>query len=412
MENWKMTTIAECSTILGDGLHGTPKYDNAGEYAFINGNNLADGHIVIKTDTKRVVKSEYEKHKKDLTERTVLVSINGTLGNVAVYNGEKVILGKSACYFNVAEHCDVQFMRYVVSSPRFKQYINAVATGTTIKNVSLKQMREYAFPIPELVEQKRIARVLYSLDQKISTNRQINDNLLRQAQLLFQSWFVDYQPFGGQRPNDWTEGVFADIVDFSNGYAFKSKELLDAPLPDCYRVFKQGHIFRGGGFNPDGTKSWYPRCKADGLKKYVLKKGDILMAMTDMKDNVQILGNTAIMEVDDQYIVNQRVGVLRCKKERGISYPYVFLLTNGKEFLLDLRSRANSGVQVNLSSTEIKNSPIYIAPRHVYDEFTNIVLPMFESMISNDIQNQQLAELRDTLLPKLMSGELEVTDIH
>jgi type I restriction enzyme S subunit len=240
----------------------------------------------------------------------------------------------------------------------------------------------------------------------------LNDNLLQQAQLLFQSWFVDYTPFGGQRPNDWTEGVFADIVDFSNGYAFKGKELLDAPQSDCYRVFKQGHIFRGGGFNPEGTKSWYPRCKADGLKRYVLKKGDILMAMTDMKDNVQILGNTAIMEVDDQYIVNQRVGVLRCKKELGISYPYIFLLTNDNEFLLDLRSRANSGVQVNLSSTEIKNSPIYIAPRHVYDEFTNIVLPMFETIISNDIQNQQLAELRDTLLPKLMSGEISVKDIN
>lgn len=242
--------------------------------------------------------------------------------------------------------------------------------------------------------------------------RTVNDNLLRQAQILFQSWFVDYQPFGGQRPDDWTEGVLADIVDFSNGYAFKSKELLNAPQSDCFRVFKQGHILRGGGFNPDGTKSWYPRCKADGLKRYVLKKGDILMAMTDMKDNVQILGNTAIMEADDQYIVNQRVGVLRCKKERGISYPYVFLLTNGKDFLLDLRSRANSGVQVNLSSTEIKNSPIYIAPRHVYDEFTTIVLPMFEAMISNDIQNQQLTELRDTLLPKLMNGEVSVTDTH
>ena len=178
--------------------------------------------------------------------------------------------------------------------------------------------------------------------------------------------------------------------------------VLDFPiLADYAYVTVDGHTFfatHGHNFNMS--------------KLPPLKKGDILMAMTDMKDNVQILGNTAIMEVDDQYIVNQRVGVLRCKKERGISYPYVFLLTNGKDFLLDLRSRANSGVQVNLSSTEIKNSPIYIAPRYVYDEFTSIVLPMFETMISNDIQNQQLAELRDTLLPKLISGEIDVSDIQ
>ena len=308
---------------------------------------------------------------------------------------------------------DPQFVYYLATSPAFRNVaIKSMVGSSGRQRVQQGVLDELELIVPPLEEQQKIGAMLAMFDQKIALNNKINDNLLRQAQLLFQSWFVDYQPFDGKRPDDWTEGVFADIVDFSNGYAFKSKELLDAPLPDCYKVFKQGHIFRGGGFNPDGTKSWYPRCKADGLKRYVLKKGDILMAMTDMKDNVQILGNTAIMEVDDQYIVNQRVGVLRCKKERGISYPYVFLLTNGKDFLLDLRSRANSGVQVNLSSTEIKNSPIYIAPRYVYDEFTSIVLPMFETMISNDIQNQQLAELRDTLLPKLISGEIDVSDIQ
>ena len=214
MQNWKMTTIAECSTLLGDGLHGTPKYDNAGEYAFINGNNLDNGRITIKAETKRVGQSEYEKHKKALTERTVLVSINGTLGNVALYNGEKVILGKSACYFNVAEHCDVQFMRYVVTSPRFRQYINAVATGTTIKNVSLKQMREYTFPIPNLTEQKQIARVMYSLDQKISTNRQINDNLQQQAAALFANFYDRAE----------TEVGFTEIIQILGGGTPKTGE--------------------------------------------------------------------------------------------------------------------------------------------------------------------------------------------
>lgn len=177
MRDWKMSTIAECSTILGDGIHGTPKCDETGEYAFINGNNLRSGRVIIKPDTKRVGQSEYEKYRKELTDRTIFVSINGTLGNVAVYRGEKVILGKSACYFNVADHCDVQFMRYVVSSSRFQQYLNSVATGTTIKNVSLKQMREYSFPCPAFDEQQRIAKVLYSIDQKVEANRHINDNL-------------------------------------------------------------------------------------------------------------------------------------------------------------------------------------------------------------------------------------------
>jgi type I restriction enzyme S subunit len=88
-------------TLLGDGLHGTPNYDKRGSYYFVNGNNLSDGKIEIKPETKAVNTEEYDKHKKDLNTRTILVSINGTLGNVAFYNEEPVMLGKSACYFNL-----------------------------------------------------------------------------------------------------------------------------------------------------------------------------------------------------------------------------------------------------------------------------------------------------------------------
>ena len=213
-------------------------------------------------------------------------------------------------------------------------------------------------------------------------------------------------------PSSWNEGTLQDIAEFSNGYAFASSELLDEEAPDTYHVFKQGHIVKGGGFNSSGTKSWYPRSKATSLGKFVLRKGDILMAMTDMKGNVQILGNTAIMEVDNQYIVNQRVGVLRCKSETGVAFPYLFLLTNSFDFLSDLRGRANSGVQVNLSASAIKNSVVQIAPKQVYEEFNTIVLPLFEAMISNDLENQRLAELRNTLLPKLMSGDLDVSNVE
>ena len=205
--------------------------------------------------------------------------------------------------------------------------------------------------------------------------------------------------------------MLQDIADFSNGYAFKSKELLDTPEPDCYHVFKQGHINRGGGFNSSGTKSWYPVCKCSGLSKYVLRKGDVLMAMTDMKDNVAILGNTALMTEDNKYIVNQRVGLLRSNGYKKTSYAYIYLLTNSFEFLKDLRSRANSGVQVNLSSAEIKASPIWIASDKVNEEFSKLTEPLLSMIMANDLENERLAELRDTLLPKLMSGEIDVTAI-
>ena len=177
MAEWEKTTLEKCTDILGDGLHGTPKYTDGGEYAFINGNNLVNGEILIKKDTKMVDYSQYEKYKKPLTNRTLLVSINGTLGNVGMYNSEKIILGKSACYFNVKEFVDKDFIYYVVSSPMFRQYLEHSTTGTTIKNISLKQMREYEFLLPPIEKQKQISSVLKMIDEKIKNNRRVNENL-------------------------------------------------------------------------------------------------------------------------------------------------------------------------------------------------------------------------------------------
>ena len=250
------------------------------------------------------------------------------------------------------------------------------------------------------------------MDSKIECNQKINNNLEKQAQMLFQSWYVDFDPFGGSMPTDWEIVSLDTIADFQNGYAFKSSDLLNEPLSDTYRVFKQGHINRGGGFNSDGTKSWYPKADTKTLTKYILHKGDILMAMTDMKDNVAILGNTAIMPVDDEYIVNQRVGLLRANGKNGITYPFIYLLTNSKDFLTDLRSRANSGVQVNLSSAEIKASETMLAPKEINEEFATIVTPMLETMMANQLENERLSQLRDALLPKLMSGEIDVSNIQ
>lgn len=174
---WKTVTINDCADVVGDGLHGTPKSSSDGAYAFVNGNNLTNGKVVIKPDTKRVNFSEFEKYKKPLNDRTLLVSINGTLGNIAVYNGEKIILGKSACYINVKTKYDRDFIFYTLSSPTFRNYMETNATGTTIKNFSLKQMREYSFSLPDIAIQKRISSILTDIDNKIATNIEINDNL-------------------------------------------------------------------------------------------------------------------------------------------------------------------------------------------------------------------------------------------
>ena len=115
--SWSWARLASITSMLGDGIHGTPEYDVTGTVYFINGNNLSNGSIEIKADTKKVSEQEAEKHKRLLNSTTVLVSINGTLGNVAFYNGENVILGKSACYFNLMGNIDKQYIKHILETP-------------------------------------------------------------------------------------------------------------------------------------------------------------------------------------------------------------------------------------------------------------------------------------------------------
>lgn len=159
-ESWKWVRLSEIISVLGDGIHGTPVFDEMGDYYFVNGNNLAKGHIVFKADTKKVSFDEYEKHKKPLDENTILISVNGTIGNYAFYAGEPIILGKSACYFSVLTGVDKEYVRHLINTKFFMDYAVKEATQTTIKNVSLKAMRMLPVPLPPLAEQKRIVAKL------------------------------------------------------------------------------------------------------------------------------------------------------------------------------------------------------------------------------------------------------------
>ena len=154
-DSWVWVRLNNIVSILGDGIHGTPKYDINGSFAFINGNNLSNGKIVIKPDTKYLTKEEANKHYRNLNINTVLVSINGTIGNVAFYNNENIILGKSSCYFNLI-YINKRYIKILLETDYFLKYALTVSTGTTIKNVPLYGMRNFIVPLPPIEEQRRI----------------------------------------------------------------------------------------------------------------------------------------------------------------------------------------------------------------------------------------------------------------
>ena len=183
-EKYEKKELSALVSKLGDGLHGTPKYNDNGEYYFINGANVKDNKIIFNQNTKKVNEEEYNKYKKELNDRTIFVSINGTIGNVGLYNNEKCILGKSACYFNLLENIDKIYITYVLKNGDFQEYIEENSTGATIKNVSLKTMRAYRLPLPPLKTQQKVVSYLDEISQKMEKIKQIQKEKMQSLKAL------------------------------------------------------------------------------------------------------------------------------------------------------------------------------------------------------------------------------------
>lgn len=403
---WKEVTLGEISSKIGDGLHGTPKYDDEGPYYFINGNNLNCGKIIIKDDTKRVGIDEFVKNQKELNEQTLLVSINGTIGNVAKYNNEPCILGKSACYINVIKEVDKEFIYYVLTSANFKRNITNEATGTTIKNVSLKQMREYKFNIPcNIADQRRIASILSSLDRKIELNNKINADLEEMAQAIFKNWFVDFEPFKngkfvdselGMIPEGWKVGRLDEIADVVGGstpskakpeyYTQKGiawltpKDLSNHPAVYTSR----GEIdITEEGYNSTSTK--------------LMPKGTILFTSRAPIGYISIAQNDICTNQGFKSLV---------PKKAGTCFLYCFL----KYVTPVIENKSTGSTFKEASGSLMKSLQVIMSEQKVFEDFETIVSPLFARIESLEKENSRLSLLRDTLLSRLMSGELEVPE--
>lgn len=186
-KEWDVERLENITDQIGDGIHTTPKYVNNSEYFFINGNNLEDGKIVVDEKTNCVNKSEFKKHYIALGEHTILISINGTIGNIARYRGEKVILGKSAAYINCGKKVLWDYIYQFLQSYTIKKYFNNELTGSTIKNLSLNSIRNTPTFLPPYMEQVEIAQKISSLDLKV----EIEQNFLSKTKLFKQALMQD-----------------------------------------------------------------------------------------------------------------------------------------------------------------------------------------------------------------------------
>ena len=213
-EDWAHVTLKELTNMIGDGIHTTPKYVSNSDFYFINGNNLGDKKIIIYSDTKCVSKIEYEKHKEKLNEKSLLMSINGTIGNLSFYNNEKVILGKSACYMNIKTSILRSYVYYQLQTNNVMKFYDYEMTGSTIRNLSLKSIRNTPIPVPaNEVEQKFIAEALSDTDNLILSIEKLIDKKEKIKQGAMQQLLTGKKRLPGFS-GEWEEFQLVELLDY------------------------------------------------------------------------------------------------------------------------------------------------------------------------------------------------------
>ena len=187
-KGWHVELLKDVCNGIGDGLHGTPEYDEVGAYPFINGNNLTNGTIEITPSTRMVNTETYINHYIEISDNAILLSINGTLGKLALYNREKVMLGKSACYCNLRPEINREFVYGVMRTNAFAEFLERNATASTIKNVGLKAIRNFRLIVPP----DDLQTEFVTFSRRVDKSKVAVQKSLDEAQLLFDSLMQQY----------------------------------------------------------------------------------------------------------------------------------------------------------------------------------------------------------------------------
>lgn len=392
MTEWKEYKLGEVCTELSDGLHKAPVFKEGGDYIFVNAKNIANGYIVDNDPTKKSTYDEFLKYSSPLNDTTILYSIDGTIGNIAIYRGEKCILGKGACYMNPnPKMLNRMYLYYELQSPRFKAYIDQMSTGSTIQHISLKTMRNYVFTCPSLSEQKSIASILSSLDDKIDLLHRENATLELMAETMFRQWFVV------EAKEEWEEKELREIVDISIGRTPPRKET------------------KWFSTNPNDVKWLSIKDMGAGdvflfnTSEYLTKEAVETFSIPIIPNNTVVLsfkmtvGRVGITTED--MLSNEAIAHFKFTNKTPIAKEYLYLFL--KSFKYDSLG-STSSIVTAINSAMIKQMQIIIPDEMIMKKFEEQTQYIFDKIYSNQKQIQTLIQMRDGLLPKLMSNEIKM----
>ena len=403
MNKWGPHKLSEIGSIVGGATPSTTidAYYN-GDIPWLTPKDLSNFHErYIERGERNITKSGLNSCSAQLLPAgSVLFSSRAPIGYVAIAKNPIATNQGFKSIIPNPEKVDSLFLYYLLKYN--KDNIEAMGSGTTFKEVSGATMKNIEVYLPEdLEEQRRIAGILGSLDDKIELNRRINANLEAQAQALFRSWFVDFEPFRdgpfvdsqlGKIPQGWKVGNYTDIVEIKGGGTPKTgiQEYWNGTIPffspkdvgaSCFVLDTEKHITAKGLENCNSSL-FQPNTVFITARGTV---GKVVMTGTEMamnQTNYALLG------------------------KQNISQYYVYHIT--LQLVARLLKKANGAVFNAITTRDFTSEQIVIPPFSTISQFSDVVKPIYENILLNDVQSNRLSTLRDTLLPKLMAGEIAI----
>ena len=394
-ELWEEKKLSDGISKIGDGIHGTPVYSEDGDYYFINGNNLIDGKIFLFPETKKVQSNQITVSDASLKKNTILMSINGTIGSLAWYRDEKVMLGKSVAYLTTEEF-NRKFIYSILQTPKIVKHFNNNLTGTTIKNLGLKTIRDTIISLPSLPEQTAIGSFFHDIDQLISLQQSKLEVLKDQKKTYLKLLF----PAKGQtKPalrfagfeDDWKEVKLGEIGETYTGLSGKTKEDFghgEGKFITYVNVFN----------NPLTDLYGLDSVEIDDKQRRV-QYGDVLF--TTSSETPEDVGLSSVwMGTEDNVYLNSFCFGYRPQKGIFDLYYLAFVLRSfsvRREFML----LAQGISRFNISKTKVMDMAIHVPSLPEQEAIGSFFQDLDKAIAKQEEKVNQLKESKQTLLRKM-----------
>ena len=339
----------------------------------------------------------------------ILLTTEAPLGLVARLDRNDVAIAQRLLTLRGKENVlDNDYLLYYLQSPIGQASLKARETGTTVTGIKQAEFRKIEIEIPDYEVQKKVSGIMRVIDKKIELNNAINNNLEQQIRTLCNAWLNEYVPFGGSCPNDWELTPLASFAKFISGYSYKGGELKESTT--AMATIK--NFDRKGGFKLDGYKEIIPSSK---LKpEHHVELFDTLVAHTDLTQNAEVIGNAEpVLSFSGYNDIIFSMDIVKVIPDNpAISKFLIAAILQTQQFKSHCLGYVNGTTVLHLSKRALLEYSLRL-PRDlkVLQPLDDAVSSMYQQIALNIDESVQLATLRDSLLPKLMSGELDVSNI-